>query len=73
MKVSGLASRTCSSADRRPRRKRTALAISHFHAAVVGDAINREKAQIVRRELVFDSRIAQPDNQFHAAQSAHSN
>ena len=53
-------------ADHRPRRQRTTLAISHFHAAVIGDAVNGEKAQIVRRELVFHARIAQPDNQFHA-------
>ena len=51
----------------RPSRQRTALAISHFHAAIVGDAINGQKSQIVRRELVFHTRIAQPDNQFHAA------
>src|ERR1700687_314639 len=43
------------------------LAISHFHAAVICDAVDREEAQIVWRELVFNARIAQPDNQFHAA------
>src|SRR6476660_7448226 len=53
-------------ADFCPRRERMTLAISYFHAAVVRDAVNGEKAQIVRRELVFNARIAQPDNQFHA-------
>ena len=42
------------------------LAISYFHAAVIGDAVDGEETQIVRRELVLDARIAQPDNQFHA-------
>jgi len=43
-----------------------ALAISHFHAAFVSKVVNGEKSQVVRRELVFHARIAQPDNQFHA-------
>src|SRR5438132_10100263 len=42
------------------------LAISYFRAAVVRYAVNGEKTQVVRRELVFHARIAQPDNQFHA-------
>ena len=54
-----------------PGRQRAALAISDFNAAIVSDTINGQKSQIVRRELVFNSRIAQPDNQFHAA-SIHS-
>src|SRR6202040_2776799 len=30
------------------------------------NAVDGEETQIVRRELVLDARVAQPDNQFHA-------
>jgi hypothetical protein len=53
-------------ADRRPGRERMALTIPYFYAAVICEAVDGEEAQIVRRELVFNPRIAQPDNQFHA-------
>src|SRR5215469_11053701 len=54
-------------ADACPRRLRAAVAIVHYHAALFGDAIHRQKPQIVRCELVLDARIAEPDDQFHAA------
>ena len=43
------------------------MAIVHHHAALFGDAVHRQKPQVVRCELVFDARIAEPDDQFHAA------
>src|SRR5437879_4449603 len=51
--------------DRGPCCKRPALAIPDLDPAIVRDTIDSEKTQIVRRELVFDSGIAQPDDQFH--------
>src|SRR5581483_3368152 len=45
--------------------ERSAIPVSDFHAGVVRQAINRQKAQVVGRELVFDSRIAQANDQFH--------
>ncbi len=54
-------------ADAGPRRLRAAVAVVHHHAALFGDAIHRQKPQVVRCELVFDARIAEPDDQFHAA------
>src|SRR6202142_271644 len=63
----GLGQQNLLAPDFRTCRKRAALTISYFHAAVVRNAVNGQKAQVVWRELVFDTRIAQPDNQFHAA------
>ena len=31
----------------------------------LGQSVDRQKAHIVRRELVLDARISEPDNQFH--------
>src|SRR5215470_19541822 len=42
-------------------------AIHNLHAVIVGDAIYSKKTRIVRRELIFDSRIAETDDQKHAA------
>ena len=53
--------------NRRPSRQRPALAIPDFNPQVVGDPIDRQEPEIVRRELVLDSGIAQTDDQFHAS------
>ena len=37
-----------------------------YDERIIRNAINREKPQIVWRELVFNARVTQPDNQFHA-------
>jgi hypothetical protein len=42
------------------------LAIPDLDPEAVGDPIDRQEPEIVRRELVLDSRIAQTDDQFHA-------
>src|SRR5208282_374519 len=52
--------------NRCPRGQRAALAIPDFNSKAVGDPIYRQEPEIVRRELVLDSRIAQTDDQFHA-------
>src|SRR5437763_6023052 len=41
-------------------------AASDHHIVAVGDAIDGQEPQIVRRELVLDSRIAETDNQLHS-------
>jgi hypothetical protein len=46
------------------------LPVSDFQLVIVGNAVNREKAQIVRRELILDSRIAKSDYQLHAGSAA---
>jgi hypothetical protein len=45
------------------------LAIPDFNPKPVGDPIDRQKPEIVRRELVLDSGVSQTDNQFHAIRS----
>ena len=52
--------------DCRPRGQRAALAIPDFDPEAVGDPIDRQEPEIVRRELVLDSGVAQTDDQFHA-------
>src|SRR5207245_6626664 len=52
--------------DLRARSKRLALPISDFHVQIAGQTIDREESQIVRRELIFDTRIAETDNELHA-------
>src|SRR5207244_7795768 len=52
--------------DLRARSKRLALPISDFHVQIAGQTIDREESQIVRRELIFDTRIAETDNEIHA-------
>jgi hypothetical protein len=42
------------------------LAIPDFDPQAVGDPIDRQEPEIVRRELVLDSWVAQTDDQFHA-------
>src|SRR5260370_17187885 len=51
----------------RPRRERPALPVSHFHPEIVRHAVYGKKAQVMRRRLVFDTRIAETDDEFHAA------
>src|SRR6266581_1679504 len=53
-------------ADCCSRRQRPALPVSHVHIQVFSQLINGEKTQIVRRQLVFPSRIAKSNNQLHA-------
>ena len=42
------------------------LPVSNFHSQAPRDSINRQKAQVMRRELILDPGIAQTNNQFHA-------
>ena len=67
MYVSGLASRHLVSCKLRLRRKRPAPAVREGHTAVFCDAVQREKAGIVRGELIFDTGVAETNDQFHAA------
>src|SRR5262249_20473281 len=46
--------------------QRPALPIANLDFVIIGDAIQRQKTQIVRRELIFNSRIAKPYDQLHA-------
>ena len=41
-----------------PRGQRSALAIPNFNPKAVGDSIDRQEPEIMRRELVLDSRVA---------------
>src|SRR5947209_2733301 len=50
-----------------PRSERLAVPVVYGHAALFGNPVNSQKADIVRRELVFDTGIAQPDDQLHAS------
>jgi hypothetical protein len=43
------------------------LPVSDFDPEIVGDPIDRQESEIVRRELVLDSGVAQTDDQFHAS------
>src|SRR5262249_60263141 len=45
--------------------QRLAVPVIDHYAALLGDAIHRQKADIVGGELVFDPRIAQPNDQLH--------
>src|SRR5664279_5064679 len=54
-------------ADARPRGLRATVAVVHPYAALLGYTVHRQKPHVVRCELVFDARIAEPDDQFHAA------
>src|SRR5271165_5475373 len=54
-------------ADAGPRGLRATVAVVHPHAALFGNTVHRQKPHVMRCELVFDARIAEPDDQFHAA------
>src|SRR3954453_16072048 len=41
-------------------------AASDHHVVAVGDTIDGQEPEIVRRELILDSRIAEADNQLHS-------
>src|SRR5215472_6889299 len=41
------------------------MPVIDHHAALFSNPIYSEKANVVRRELVLDARIAQPDDQLH--------
>ena len=49
-----------------PRCQSPALPISNIHAQARSDSINRQETQVMWRELILDTGIAQPNNQFHA-------
>ena len=49
-----------------PRRNRPALPVPYFNPQVARNAINRQEAQVMRRELILDTGIAETDDQFHA-------
>src|SRR5262249_53898086 len=51
--------------DSAPCRKRLAGAIINYHAALLSNAVHRQKADIVGRKLVFDTRVSQPNDQLH--------
>src|SRR6185437_14223103 len=51
--------------NRCSRGQRPTVSVSNFDLQIVSQTIDGEKAQIVRRELIFDSRIAKSNNQFH--------
>src|SRR5436305_13769570 len=42
------------------------MPVFHRDAALISNAVNGHEAHVVRRVLVFDSRIAQANDQFHA-------
>src|SRR6267154_3985274 len=48
------------------RRQSPAPSVPDFNPTLAGNAIHGQKAQIMRRELVLDARIAETDYQFHA-------
>src|SRR5579885_1439216 len=52
--------------DLRPAREGAALMVPHFHRVIACDAVDGEKPEVMRRELILDSRIAQSNDQFHA-------
>ncbi len=52
--------------DHGPHRQRPALPVSYIQPQASRDSINRQKAQVMRRELVLDTRISESDDQFHA-------
>src|SRR5579859_7837656 len=43
-----------------------ASAAVDIYAAALGKPVDHKKAEIVRRELILDSRIAETDNQLHS-------
>jgi hypothetical protein len=45
------------------------VAASDIHSQIPGNPINRQKSEVMRRELILDSRISQTDNQFHEVSS----
>src|ERR1700677_4879468 len=49
-----------------PCRKRPSPAIGENHTAILRDAIHSKKASVVRRELILDTGVAEPDDQLHA-------
>src|SRR4029079_12983613 len=56
--------------EHRPSRQCPALPVSYFYAQISRDAINRQKSDVVRRKLIFDSGIAETYDQFHALNSS---
>src|SRR5882757_3194500 len=51
----------------RPGSECSAPAIGNHHTAILRDAIDRQKAGVVRRELILDTGVAETDNQPHAS------
>ncbi len=58
------------SGDACSRRLRSAVTIVHANAALLGDAIHRQETHVVRCELVFDARIAEPTISFTSLTSS---
>jgi len=42
------------------------MPVLDFDPPALGQAVNRQEPEVMGRELVFDARIAEPDDQFHA-------
>src|SRR5208282_2003592 len=50
-------------------RQRAALPVTNLDSTLVRNPINCKKAEVMRRELILDARIAETDDQFHALPS----
>jgi len=46
------------------------LPVSYFHSKLIRQAVHDKETQVVRREMVFDTRIAQSDDQFFTPSSS---
>src|SRR6185437_1723746 len=47
--------------------ERLTVPVVHHRASIFGQPVNRQKTDVVRRELILDTGIAQTDDQLHAA------
>ena len=54
----------------RPGSKCSAPAIGERHTAILRDAIDRQKARVMRRELILDTGVAKSDDQLHATNTS---
>jgi hypothetical protein len=53
-------------ANNRARRQGLAVPILDLDPPAFGQPVNGQEPEVMGRELVFDARIAEPDDQFHA-------
>src|SRR5262245_16569263 len=51
-------------------RQSPAVPVANFHAVSLRQTINRQETQVMRRELILNPRVAQPDYQFQEQLSA---
>jgi hypothetical protein len=51
-------------------RQGPAIPVANFHTVSLRQTINRQETQIMRRELIFNPRVSQPDYQFQEQLSA---